>query len=134
MVLRPTLLSSPLTKRFITTTSRKMAPKQEWMVILPDAAGKLSKRMEVRPDHLNNLKPHVDSGLWVFGGASLDEPIKEGEPPKINGSVMLAVADTKEEVMKNVKEDVYFKSGVWDESKIQIFPFKSAIREQLAKS
>ncbi|KAI7379814.1 hypothetical protein KC336_g19110, partial [Hortaea werneckii] len=59
---------------------------------------------------------------------------KEGEPPKINGSVMLAVADTKEEVMKNVKEDVYFKSGVWDESKIQIFPFKSAIREQLPKS
>ncbi|RMZ27667.1 hypothetical protein D0859_08268 [Hortaea werneckii] len=119
MVLRPSLLSSPLTKRFISTTSRKMAPKQEWMVILPDAAGKLSKRMEVRPDHLNNLKPHVDSGLWVFGGASLDEPIKEGEPPKINGSVMLAVADTKEEVMKSVKEDVYFKSGVWDESKIQ---------------
>ena len=69
-------------------------------------------------DHLNNLKPHVDSGLWVFGGASLDEPIKEGEPPKINGSVMLAVADTKEEVMKSVKEDVYFKSGVWDESKV----------------
>lgn len=72
-------------------------------------------------DHLNNLKPHVDSGLWVFGGASLDEPIKEGEPPKINGSVMLAVADTKEEVMKSVKEDVYFKSGVWDESKVSFF-------------
>lgn len=70
---------------------------------------------------MNNLKPHVDSGLWVFGGASLDEPIKEGEPPKINGSVMLAVADTKEEVMKNVKEDVYFKSGVWDESKVSFF-------------
>ncbi|KAI6849461.1 hypothetical protein KC332_g1875 [Hortaea werneckii] len=134
MVLRPSLLSSLLTKRFFSTTYRKMAPKQEWMVILPDAAGKLSKRMEVRPDHLNNLKPHVDSGLWVFGGASLDEPIKEGEPPKINGSVMLAVADTKEEVMKSVKEDVYFKSGVWDESKIQIFPFKSAIREQLPKA
>ncbi|KAI7254085.1 hypothetical protein KC343_g3805 [Hortaea werneckii] len=134
MVLRLSLLSYPLTKRLITTTSRKMAPKQEWMVILPDAAGKLSKRMEVRPDHLNNLKPHVDSGLWVFGGASLDEPIKEGEPPKINGSVMLAVADTKEEVMKSVKEDVYFTSGVWDESKIQIFPFKSAIREQLPKA
>lgn len=72
-------------------------------------------------DHLNNLKPHVDSGLWVFGGASLDEPIKEGEPPKINGSVMLAVADTKEEVMKSVKEDVYFKSGVWDESKVSFY-------------
>ncbi|TKA24717.1 hypothetical protein B0A50_05705 [Salinomyces thailandicus] len=94
-----------------------MAPKQEWMVILPDAPNMLPKRMEVRPDHLNNLKPQVESGHWVFGGASLDAPIKEGEPPKINGSVMLAVADTKEEVMKSVKNDVYFQSGVWDESK-----------------
>ncbi|KAK5138237.1 hypothetical protein LTR08_003298 [Meristemomyces frigidus] len=108
-----------------------MASKQEWMVILPDKPGMLSKRMEVRPDHLSNLKPHVDSGFFVFGGASLEEPLKEGEAPKINGSVMLAQADTKEEVLEAIRRDVYSKSGVWDESKIQIFPFKSAIRQAL---
>lgn len=48
----------------------------------------------------------------------LDEPIQEGQGPKINGSVMMAQADTKEEVMEKIKGDVYFKSGVWDESKV----------------
>ena len=31
-----------------TTTARTMAPKQEWMVILPDYAGKLAERTKVR--------------------------------------------------------------------------------------
>jgi len=65
----------------------------------------------------------------VFGGASLDEPIKEGQGPKINGSVMLARADTKEEVMEHVKKDVYFTNGVWDESKVSIpcFSYRNAL-------
>ena len=96
-----------------------------------------------------------------MGGASLDEPIIEGEGPKINGSIMVAVANTKEEVLEKIKSDIYATSGVWDESKvrywasgcgilepaqlgrhrgafgrlthlqIQIFPFKSALRQQL---
>ncbi|WPG98721.1 Hypothetical protein R9X50_00151500 [Acrodontium crateriforme] len=123
-------ISSQIGKRQFSATAI-MPATQEWMVILPDHAGVLEKRMKVRPDHLSNLKPNVENGFFVFGGARLDEPIKEGEGPKINGSVMLAVADTKEEVMEKVRSDIYFTSGVWDESKIQIFPFKSALREQL---
>lgn len=69
-------------------------------------------------DHLTNLKPAVDSGFWLFGGATLDQPIKEGEKPQINGSVMLALAESKEEVLNALKEDVYFKSGVWDWDKV----------------
>jgi hypothetical protein len=37
-----------LTKRNFTTTSRIMAQKYEWMVILPDNVGALDKRMAVR--------------------------------------------------------------------------------------
>jgi len=69
-------------------------------------------------DHLNNLKPDTDSGFWVLGGATLDEPIKEGSGPKINGSIMMAVADTKEEVMEKLKKDVYYSGEVWDTSKV----------------
>jgi hypothetical protein len=54
----------------------------------------------------------------VFGGASLDEPVKEGEGPKINGSVMIVCADSKEDVMKFVESDVYADSKVWDLSKV----------------
>ncbi len=54
----------------------------------------------------------------MFGGASLDEPIKDGEGPKINGSVMIVCADSKEEVMKVVEGDLYSESKVWDLSKV----------------
>ncbi|KAK0256075.1 hypothetical protein LTR91_011733 [Friedmanniomyces endolithicus] len=108
-----------------------MASKQEWMVILPDKKDSLAARMKVRPDHLAALKPSVEAGFWVMGGASLDEPVKEGEGPKINGSVMIAVAESKEEVLDKIKADIYYKSGVWDVENINIFPFKSAIRSAL---
>jgi hypothetical protein len=35
-------------RRTFTTAIRTMAPKQEWMVILPDYAGKLAERNQVR--------------------------------------------------------------------------------------
>lgn len=48
---------------------------------------------------------------------------KEGEaPPKIKGSIMLAFAESKEEVLRALQEDVYFKEGVWDWNKVKIHP------------
>lgn len=51
-------------------------------------------------------------------GAFFEDVPKEGEGPKIKGSVMLAYAESKEEVMQALKEDVYFKENVWDEDKV----------------
>ena len=53
-----------------------------------------------------------------MGGATLDEPIKEGEPAKINGSALVVSADTHEDVMALIKSDIYFKEGVWDQDKV----------------
>ncbi|KAK4922447.1 hypothetical protein LTR28_012633 [Elasticomyces elasticus] len=64
-----------------------------------------------------------------MGGATLDAVPGDDGPLKINGSVMMALARSREEVMEKLREDVYFRRGVWDESKIQIFPFKSAFRK-----
>lgn len=47
-LLSRTPLKSLLTARTFTTTTRIMAPKQEWMVILPDYTGKLAERNQVR--------------------------------------------------------------------------------------
>lgn len=68
--------------------------------------------------HLEAIKPNVESGTIVFGGASLDEPVKEGEGPKINGSIMIVCADSKEEAMKVIESDIYTESKVWDLSKV----------------
>jgi hypothetical protein len=46
--LRTAPLRSFLKTRTFTTTTRTMAPKQEWLVILPDQAGKLAERNQVR--------------------------------------------------------------------------------------
>lgn len=51
-------------------------------------------------------------------GATLEEPPKEGEALKINGSCMIAHAATKEEVIEQLKLDVYSSSGVWDWEKV----------------
>lgn len=63
----------------------------------------------------------------------LEEPIAEGStgPPKMKGSVMLLAAKTKEEVVERLKRDVYVEGGVWDWEKVQIMPFKSALRKPL---
>lgn len=53
-----------------------------------------------------------------MGGATLDEPIQEGQPMKINGSAMLVQAETREEAIKLCESDIYTKSGVWDLSKV----------------
>lgn len=54
-----------------------------------------------------------------MGGALLDDPFKEGEAMKINGSAMLVTADTKEDAMKLIESDIYYKSGVWNPEKVR---------------
>jgi hypothetical protein len=47
---------------------------------------------------------------------------------------MLAYAETKEEVLEKIRTDIYAESGVWDLSKVQIWPFRSAIRSDISAS
>lgn len=63
----------------------------------------------------------------------LDEPIQPGDtaPPKMKGSAMLIGAKTKEEVVERLQKDIYVKEGVWDLEKVQIIPFRSALRKAL---
>ena len=53
-----------------------------------------------------------------MGGATLDEPVKEGQGMKANGSAMICCAGTQEEVMELIKSDVYTQNKVWDLSKV----------------
>lgn len=73
-----------------------------------------------RSKHLEAVKPNVSSGIVNLGGATLDEHPKEGEPMKINGSAMLITADTEQDAMKIIVDDIYYKSGVWDPKKVRV--------------
>ena len=63
----------------------------------------------------------------------LEEPMVPGDtnPPKMKGSAMLMGAQTREEVVERLKKDVYVTEGVWDISKMEIIPFRSALRKAL---
>lgn len=106
------------------STETQEPPKYEWLIVAPDYADVLEKRMAVRQAHFEGLQPGLKSGFWQMGGAFLSDVPKEGEPLKIIGSAMVALAATKEEVVERLKADVYNENGVWDLSKVQIYPFK----------
>ncbi|EPS31187.1 hypothetical protein PDE_06142 [Penicillium oxalicum 114-2] len=105
--------------------------KKEFLCFLPDFPGAQAKRLEVRPAHLEGVKPLVASGEIVAGGAMLESHPAEGEVPNFKGSMMLAVAESEAEVRALLEKDIYSRSGVWDLANAQIIPFKSAVRKEL---
>jgi hypothetical protein len=48
----------------------------------------------------------------------LEEVPKEGADLKFQGSAMVAFASSKEEVIEQLKGDIYAKNEVWDFSKV----------------
>ncbi|KAJ3479708.1 hypothetical protein NLG97_g8250 [Lecanicillium saksenae] len=118
-------------KHLVRTMSTQAAPaKFEFLVIVPDKPGSLQKRLEVRAQHLAAAKPHVEAGTYRMGGAVLNSVPKAADPSTFDfhGSSFVAVAESKEEVLEQLKNDVYVTSGVWDLEKAQIFPFICAFR------
>ncbi|KAF2142300.1 uncharacterized protein K452DRAFT_227008 [Aplosporella prunicola CBS 121167] len=120
-----------------TTTTTAPPQKHEWLVILPDQPDALDRRLAVRQEHLQTLlsPTHTPQDFWLLGGAFMDAsapfPPPDGETPKMAGSVMLALAESREEVLERLKADVYAREGVWEWEKVRIYPFKSAIRKAL---
>jgi uncharacterized protein YciI len=106
-----------------TTTTKK-----EYLVILPDHANSLHKRVAVRPKHLEKLTPYVQAGDVVFGGATLSAHPKEGEQPDMTGSAMLIKAESEEALREWLASDEYTKGGVWNLDEVKIYPFRCAIR------
>ncbi|KAG7133428.1 Xenovulene A biosynthesis cluster protein asL2 like [Verticillium longisporum] len=104
--------------------------QNEWLVIVPDAEGKLEERMRVRATHIDNVKKHVDSGFFQMGGAMLRAQPQEQELD-ISGSIVVARAATAEEVLTVLKEDIYARTGVWDLKNVQVYPFKCVYRKAL---
>jgi hypothetical protein len=58
--------------------------------------------------------------LIIGTGALLEEVPKEGDAMKMQGSAMVCVASSKEEVIEQLKTDIYAKSDVWDFSKVSL--------------
>ncbi|KAK6499610.1 hypothetical protein TWF481_009975 [Arthrobotrys musiformis] len=122
------IIQSSRTWRTMATSS---VSQNEWLVILPDKPGAIERRLAVRGEHLRVATERAANGIINFGGVMLDEHIKEGEVPKFKGSIMLISVETKEEVLEIIKGDKYVENDVWDLEKVEIIPFKTALRKAL---
>jgi hypothetical protein len=85
----------------------------------------------LRRKHLEGTTPEVNNGKIVLGGAFMKDTWKDGETPPMMGSAMIYVAETKKQVLERMRIDIYTTSGVWDMDKVQIWPFRSAIRKAI---
>ncbi|KAL4878580.1 hypothetical protein BJY04DRAFT_221079 [Aspergillus karnatakaensis] len=101
---------------------------KEFLCILPDKPDAQEKRLAVRATHLDNVKPLVQAGKVVVGGAMLNAHPAEGETPSFKGSMLICLVDKEEEAWEIIRNDIYVKSGVWDLDVAQVIPFKSAVR------
>ncbi|KAL8835368.1 MAG: hypothetical protein Q9170_003357 [Blastenia crenularia] len=99
----------------------------EWLVVIPDHVGVLEKRMGVRKQHLEALFPRFDQGFWRLGGAILRDVQRPGESLDICGSVMIARAESREDVVKALRQDIYCSQGIWDLEKVQIHPVRDVM-------
>ena len=56
----------------------------------------------------------------VTAGATFDEHPKEGETPKMNGSMLIVMAESEQEIRDTLSKDIYATSGVWDVANVSL--------------
>jgi uncharacterized protein len=78
-----------------------------------------ARRAAVRPAHLEGIRPLVEAGNVLVGGAILDD---EGD---MVGSVMLTDFASREAFDAWIDNDPYVTGGVWKD--IEVRPFRPAV-------
>lgn len=76
-----------------------------------DGAGKLERRMEVRPRHLENMSKI--NGKVICAGGLLDE---EG---KMKGSLMVMEFENRAVLEDYLKSEPYITDGVWEKVDVE---------------
>ncbi|CDO94197.1 unnamed protein product [Kluyveromyces dobzhanskii CBS 2104] len=99
----------------------------EWVVIVYDKPG--SDRSACRAQHLAAIPALVEAGKIVHAGA-IYKGLVEGKPADFAGSHLTIVADTKDEVVEILKNDIFAKNNIWDVENALIFPYGCAVRKE----
>ncbi|CAL1711987.1 unnamed protein product [Somion occarium] len=105
-----------------------IATKSLFVVYAPDYPDPecVSRRLSVRPSHLENASKLKEQGLLKIGGAMITPETYKTDQKKMAGSVMIFSANTLEEVRELIENDIYYKGNVWDKENLVIMPFASA--------
>ena len=80
--------------------------------------------------HFKELASKTETGAWKMGGAILKSVPESDDPTTFDfqGSAVISVAESKEQVIEQLKTDIYHTAGVWDTEKAQIIPYLNGFR------
>ncbi|KAH9983704.1 hypothetical protein BJV74DRAFT_776587 [Russula compacta] len=93
------------------------ATKKTFVVWAPDydAPDVLTRRLAVRPNHLENVRGLAANGFIKIGG-----PLSDAETEKFNGSLFVVEAESVAAVREVLEKDPYWINNVWDKEKVDI--------------
>jgi uncharacterized protein len=78
-----------------------------------------ARRQAARPAHLEGVRPMVEAGQMIVGGAILDEA------GRMIGSTTIVEFASRAELDDWLARDPYVTEGVW--KKVQVQPFRVAV-------
>ncbi|GAA5988378.1 hypothetical protein JCM11641_005455 [Rhodosporidiobolus odoratus] len=96
--------------------SKPLKEYNTYLATLPDFGQ--SKRMEVRPQHLEDAAVGHANGWIIKAGATFNDDSKS----KMTGSWFLLREESMEKARERLSRDVYVTGGAWDMSKATITP------------
>jgi len=96
-----------------------------YVILGRDRLGSLSKRLEVRPNHLARIDPLVQEGRILLAGPMPNVDSDNPGDAGFSGSLIVAEFDSIDQARTWAEADPYMTEGVFES--VEVFPFKQVL-------
>jgi uncharacterized protein YciI len=96
-----------------------------YVILGRDRPGSLSKRLEVRPNHLARIDPLVQEGRILLAGPMPNVDSENPGDAGFSGSLIVAEFDSIDQARTWAEADPYMTEGVFES--VEVFPFKQVL-------
>jgi uncharacterized protein YciI len=96
-----------------------------YVILGRDRLGSLSKRLEVRPNHLARIDPLVQEGRILLAGPMPNVDSEHPGDAGFSGSLIVAEFDSIDQARTWAEADPYMTEGVFES--VEVFPFKQVL-------
>ncbi|MGA1758013.1 MAG: YciI family protein [Pseudomonadales bacterium] len=96
-----------------------------YVILGRDRLGSLSKRLEVRPNHLARIDPLVQEGRILLAGPMPNVDSENPGDAGFSGSLIVAEFDSIDQARTWAETDPYMTEGVFES--VEVFPFKQVL-------
>jgi uncharacterized protein YciI len=96
-----------------------------YVILGRDRMNSLSKRLEVRPNHLARIDPLVQEGRILLAGPMPNVDAEDPGDAGFSGSLIVAEFDSIDQARAWAEADPYMTEGVFES--VEVFPFKQVL-------